>query len=179
MYCGFWNTNLTVLFLSVASWTTGIWCTVSSFFILMNTWHTHLLSCNNVKDFCGDRTSDNTYVMPGTRHLPSRNFLCPNIGYQSMYCCLTHYFLVRLFSAKWLAKSSTRLWQSVTFENKHSFCSWNEHVRACTARVKGIDQGWPYIDCHKEVAIVYRKGVGLLLMSFQYCCMWLCGGAAF
>jgi hypothetical protein len=43
--------------------------------------------------------------------------------YQSVYCCLIRYFLVRIRIAKCFTNSSKRFRCEVKFENGHTFCS--------------------------------------------------------
>jgi hypothetical protein len=64
----------------------------------------------------------------------------PKFCYQSVYCCLIWYFLVRISIAKYFTNSSKRFWYEVMFENGHTFCSWIHHVRICTALRMWFDQ---------------------------------------
>jgi hypothetical protein len=67
-------------------------------------------------------------------NLSQTNTSCaPKFCYQSLYCCLTRYFLVRIRIVKWFTNSSKRLRCEVTFENERTLCSWIHHVRTCTS----------------------------------------------
>jgi hypothetical protein len=48
----------------------------------------------------------------------------PKCCYQSVYCCLIRYFLVRIRIAKCFTNSSKRIRCEVMFENEHTFGSW-------------------------------------------------------
>jgi hypothetical protein len=68
------------------------------------------------------------------RHFPVATTSCvPKFYYQSVYCCLIRYFLVRIRTAKCFTNSSSRFRCEVTFENEHTFCSWIHHIRTCIA----------------------------------------------
>jgi hypothetical protein len=53
--------------------------------------------------------------------------------YQSVYYCVTRYFLVRIRTDKCFATSSRLLRCEVVFQNKHTVCSWIHYVCICTA----------------------------------------------
>jgi hypothetical protein len=57
----------------------------------------------------------------------------PKYCYQSVYCCLIRYFLVRIRIAKCFTYSSKWFQREVMSENEHTFWSCIHHVRTCTA----------------------------------------------
>jgi hypothetical protein len=63
-------------------------------------------------------------VLSLDEHLSQINTSCvPKCCYQSMYCCLIRYFLVRIRIAKCFTNSSKLFQCEVLFENEHTFCS--------------------------------------------------------
>jgi hypothetical protein len=77
------------------------------------------------------------------RHCPKADMIpvanasfVPKVRYQSLYCCLTLCFLVRIRIAKCFTDSGKRFRCEAIFENEHTLCSWKHRVRICTAFVK-------------------------------------------
>jgi hypothetical protein len=52
----------------------------------------------------------------------ANSFCVPKCCYQSVYCCLIRYFLIRIRIAKCFTNSSKRFQCEVMFENEHTFC---------------------------------------------------------
>jgi hypothetical protein len=63
-------------------------------------------------------------VLSLDEHLSQTNTSCvPKFRYQSVYCCLIRYFLVRIRNAKCFTNISKQFRCEVMFENEHTFCS--------------------------------------------------------
>jgi hypothetical protein len=93
-----------------------------------------------LKDVCGDRASVSSTLrsvspinITGRQTFPVADTSCvPKFCYQSVYCCLIRYFLVRIRTAKCFTNSSKRFRCEAKFENEHTFCLLIHHVRTCT-----------------------------------------------
>jgi hypothetical protein len=70
-----------------------------------------------------------------------KHFCVPKCCYQSVYCYLIRYFLVRIRNAKCFANSSKRFLCVVMFENEHTFCSWIHHICTCSFCATGVIRG--------------------------------------
>jgi hypothetical protein len=65
-----------------------------------------------------------TAVISLDEHLSQTDTSCvPKFCFQSVYCCLVRYCLVRIRIAKCFTNSSKRFRCEVMFENEHTFCS--------------------------------------------------------
>jgi hypothetical protein len=74
-------------------------------------------------------------------HLSQTNTFCASkFCYQSLYCFLVLYFIVRMSIAKCFTNGDKRCRCEVMFENEHTFCSWIHHVHICTAFAQLV---WP------------------------------------
>jgi hypothetical protein len=70
---------------------------------------------------------------------PVANTSCvPKFSYQSVYCCLIRYFLVRIRIAKCFMNRSKRFRREIMFENEHTFYSSLHYVCTCTALRSGL-----------------------------------------
>jgi hypothetical protein len=93
-------------------------------------------------------------VLSLDEHLSQTNTSCiPKFSYQSVYCCIIRYCLVRIRIAKCFTNSSKRYRSKGMFENEHTFCSWIHHVRIWTAFAQlewaeAYQPVWPWLECH-------------------------------
>jgi hypothetical protein len=115
------------------------------------------------------RTALQQMLKMSTTFLKTR--IHPKCCYQSVYCCLIRYFLVRIRIAKCFTNSSKRFRYEVMFENEHTFAreytmfapaqllrNWSEQRPSNKDDLDSSVTG--------EVGRVYYTGVDLLLFFF-------------
>lgn len=168
MQCGYWNKNLAVLFPLTISRVTGIWRAVSYIlqfdeqlsqiihFLLIK------LKISVVIALVSRRT-----VRHQTYFLLQKLPVAQNT--------VTNRCTVVLFSTSLSGYSLFNSWRRTAHDSdvkcsseRNCFCTWIQYFRTCRALVTRRDPWCPYIECHKEVAMIYCKGVNVLIVQLLY-----------